>query len=189
MSRDDQVKAGYAALGEFLQEFGHAVFELQSLIVSILQRREALDEDAAWAIAADRAMTAGHLIARARGLVKDLHGGQTERIFADIADRFDNLIANRNDLLHGLTFVGWGNRETTDWSEFDAFKIAAIKNKLLPIRDLPQSAEGYQPWIAEAKEIAVLVRRYMVCVLRPFPVEKNFAHQDGHWRAGRSSPN
>jgi hypothetical protein len=102
MSRNDQVRDAYAALGEFLQEFGQAVFALQTLVVAILQRREALEEDAAWTIAADRNMTAGRLIDRARGLVEDLHGGQTEPIFADIADRFDNLIGNRNDLLHGL---------------------------------------------------------------------------------------
>lgn len=183
MSKDAQTSNAYAAIGRFVQEFAHACHALQMLIVFTLQQRGGLrDQQMGWILVGNRAMTANTLIDMAQHLVGHISGGQREPIFADIAERFRNLNKDRNALIHGLTFVGWGNEQTADWSEFKAYKIVSSAGGYY-IQNLPNSAEELEPWLLEAREITKLVWRYSGCVTGSSEVGQNFIHQDGHWRS------
>jgi hypothetical protein len=188
MSKDEQIEEAYAAMGRFMQEFAHACHALQRLILFVLQHRGGLkDEQMGWVLIGNRAMTANTLKDIAYHLVGHISGGEREPVFADIAERFRRLNEDRNSLMHGLTFVGCGNEQTTDWSEFKAYKINS-KATGHYIQELPKSATELEPWILEAREISKLVWRYSsFCVLGGSRPECQFAHVDGHWRSAVQS--
>jgi hypothetical protein len=188
MSKDEQIKEAYAAVGRFMQEFAHACHALQMLILFVLQHQGGLrDQQMGLVLISNRAMTANTLVDMAQHLVEHISGGKRERVFADIAERFRRLNEDRNSLMHGMTFVGWGNEQTTDWSKFGAYKINS-KATGHYIQELPKSATELEPWILEAREISKLVWRYSHwCVLQGSKPECQFAHLDGHWRSAIES--
>lgn len=183
MSKDDQIKEAYAAIGRFVQEFAHACWALQSLILSTLQVRGGLkDQQMGFILLGNKAMTANTLIDIAQHLVGHISGGQREPIFRDIAKRFRDLNDFRNSLLHGITFVGWGNEQTADWGKFGAFKIASSATGHY-VEELPKSADDLEPQALEAREITKPVSRYTGCITGNFTPGNNFILVDGHYRS------
>ena len=43
-------------------------------------------------------------------------------IFKNAQVRFQNLISQRNDIVHSAWFIGSGNKDTKDWSETSGWK-------------------------------------------------------------------
>lgn len=126
MPKNEEIRDAYAAIGQFVQEFAHACHALQMLITFILQVRGGLkDQQMAFVLLGNRAITALVLIEMAQHLIGHVSGGEVEPVFKDIANRFRDLNEDRNSLMHGITFVGWGNEQTTNWAEYSAYKIAS----------------------------------------------------------------
>jgi hypothetical protein len=114
-------------------------------------------------------------------------GDELEPVFTDIAKRFHNLNKGRNDLFHGVTFVGWGSNQTEDWSEFAAFKISSNKTGHY-VQELPKTPADLESWSLEAREISELIWRYNHwCVVKRLEPKRQFAHVDGHWRCATES--
>jgi hypothetical protein len=158
------------------------------LILFTLQVRGGLkDQQMGMVLIGNRAMSANTLKDMAHHLVGHIWGGKREPVFADIVERFRCLNEDRNDLMHGVTFIGWGNEQTTDWSEFEAYKINS-KATGHYTQELPKSADELGPWILEAQEVSKLIRRYAHrCVLQGSEPQRQFAHVDGHWRSAVES--
>jgi hypothetical protein len=183
MPKEEQIKEAYAALGRFMQEFAHACHALQMLILFTLQVRGGLkDQQMGMVLLGNRAIGANTLKDMALHLMGHISGGKAEPVFSDIAKRFGDLTEARNDLMHGLTFVGWGNEQTTDWSEFEAYKISSNATGHY-VKELPKSATELEPWIFEAREITKLIWRYHGCATGRYKPENNFTLVDGHYRS------
>jgi hypothetical protein len=70
MSKDEQAKEAYPAIGRFVQEFAQACNALQMLILHVLQCRGGLkDHQMGLVLLGNRAMTANVLVDMAQRLV------------------------------------------------------------------------------------------------------------------------
>jgi hypothetical protein len=99
------------------------------------------------------------------------------RILKYIAKEYQTAVGNRNMLLHGTWFIGWGNETTEDFSNLDLMK-AKVTATGLTYMATPKSKE----------EIIALTQQ--IAALRPLIVEatmdakRNVRFQDRFVKAG-----
>jgi hypothetical protein len=83
-----------------------------------------------------------------------------------LSNRLDNIIRRRNDTVHRLWFIGWGNEET------ESYEVAA---SIKAVRDIGKQGVGgvkytdkdtkdFEEIIDELQKLTSLVMRFMGCV-------------------------
>jgi hypothetical protein len=104
-------------------------------------------------------------------LMKVHYAGDTETIgmIDHLSNRLDNIIGRRNDTVHRLWFIGWGNEET------ESYEVAgSIKGT----RDIGKKGQGgvkytdkdtkdFEEIIEEMQKLTSLVARFRGCVVMP----------------------
>lgn len=187
--REEQTREQYATIGEFIVEFGQLFFWHRIALISMLSHRILINQNIGQIILGNRVITPEPLLRITESLIGELFGeddlGIT--IFNHIKGRYGKLIEIRNDIAHGVMFVGWGNEETVDYSEFSAFKVSPNKDGYKQ-KNLPKTAEEILSHIDEIKEVSKLLHRFFGCIslklVEPKMGEfsRNFSqNEDGNW--------
>ena len=187
---ESQTTEQYAALGQFVQEFGQICNWLQVSFVQLLSMHGLKDQTISNIIIGQRAITAEPLIQIMEGLVGHLLGDDEvagKEIFRHTAKRFRCLIRIRNDFVHGTWFIGWANPADTDFSDISGHKLNPNK-KGMAIKPLPRSVDEIGELVNEAKQINKLFMRSYACMSLAHMEQgkgdfsKNFTKtDDGRW--------
>ena len=86
-----------------------------------------------------------------------------------LSNRINNITRRRNDTVHRLWFIGWGNEETETYEVASSIKSA---------RDIGKKGQGgvkftskdttdFEEIIAEFKSLNALLHRFQACILLP----------------------
>lgn len=169
-----QVNEIYQALGQFLVEFSRMVNAMES------QLYFAVGGDQQLLMAITVELTAYPLAQAWRSVMTkatDL-SDDDRKALSGLRAEIDDLIALRNDWMHGTWFVGYGNETTTDWSEATLFRFKNTKEgvavpdglKRLPTADYIKSVAAHVGLVADATStygMIVTARRRGVISSRP----------------------
>lgn len=162
-TRANETVEAFAAIGEFVQEFGQLCFALQNLIQMILQRGGLQDQQMAWIMVGQGHVAANALKDTSLHLIGHLYQGEDgavpREVFGKIARDIADLIQHRNSLQHGVTFVGWGNEQDSTPGKIGGFKFSPSKAGA-GTKSLPEDATGYHEWTAEAKRLTGQVWKF-----------------------------
>lgn len=186
--RDETYKAQtteqYAALGQFIQEFGQICNWLQTQFVLLLQGQGLGDQMIANIIIGNKAITAEPLVQIMEGLAGHLTSDDKVgmEILGHVTKRFRALITSRNDFVHGTWFIGWASSADTDFSAIAGMKPAPNK-KGMAYKKLPKSVEEIHALVEEAKQVNKLFMRFFTCMYpEKLDFSKNFTKTDeGEW--------
>jgi hypothetical protein len=86
-----------------------------------------------------------------------------------ISNRLDNIIRRRNDTVHRLWFIGWGNEETGSYE---------VAGSIKGTRDIGKKGQGgvkysnkdtkdFEEIVQEMQKLTALAYRFMGCVVMP----------------------
>jgi len=186
MSRDAEVAEIYSAIGEFAVAFESITHEEMRCILWLLTNLGLKDQNVI------QILLVGHSAESMRVLLQSLisqvrpKNPEEEEIISDVLDRHQKLISERNDILHGHWYIGWGNEETTDWRTARGFKLG--KNKSGPtLKTLEYEIEGFKQLTAEAKTLASCIYTFSGCfACNDLDLVKQF-HMDEHGARLRSA--
>lgn len=163
----------YQAIGEFVVKFGFACDSVQTCIVFILNNAGLTDQRIS------QILLAG-LTAEPLRMLFDSLVGQTQmlndkerEIIRNVLNRFQKLIEERNDILHSTWFIGYGNRETTDFSKAHGMKYHK-NSKGAVVKSPRMTAADFSKLSIEAKSLADIFNRLNACFIGGESVEKNF---------------
>lgn len=126
--RQKQVNEIYQAIGEFAVKFEEVCFSIQNCIIFLLEK-EGLKKQSISQILTS-GLTAGPLIDLFVSLTNESEKPMSELqkiIINNSAKRFIQLFEDRNKIIHNNWFIGYGNTQTTDYSEAHGLKYC--KNK------------------------------------------------------------
>lgn len=179
-----QTTEQYAALGQFIQEFGQICNWLQIQFVLLLQEQGLGDQTIANIIIGNKAITAEPLVQIMEGLAGHLISNDKVgmEILGHVTKRFRALITTRNDFVHGTWSIGWANPGDTDFSVIGGMKPAPNK-KGMAYKELPKSVEEIHALVEEAKQVNKLFMRFFICVCpKRLDFSKNFTKTtEGEW--------
>ena len=84
-----------------------------------------------------------------------------------VSHRIDNVVRRRNDTIHRLWFIGWGNEETETYEVAGSMKAVRNigKNSLGGVRYTDRSTEDFDEIIGEIEKLTAIVRRFLGCVV------------------------
>ncbi|MEH2085711.1 hypothetical protein [Nostoc sp.] len=152
--RENETNEIYSAIGEFIVEFEHICFAIQTSSIFILQKLGLKNQDVARLFV--NKLTAGQLKDKFKDLVflSKIFDTEELEMIKNILDRFQNLIERRNEIIHSTWFIGYPNSETNDYTtadniklykEKDGFVAKAFTNKVSDFRKLTQEARTLSP--------------------------------------------
>lgn len=171
----------YAAIGEFAVVF-EQVFSAMEICVKFTLRKDGLKTDSlAQALLAG--LTADPLLQRFRAIVTELRKNDPEdmRILKNISKRAEDLIEERNDVIHRTWFIGWGYPR--DFSKAKSLKFKRTKHgvELEPRED---TAERFESLSRQAKELSDIVMIVGLSLATDSPFSKLLKiEQDGTVRS------
>ena len=163
----------YRAIGEFVTSFEQVCSALQSGIIFILHQEGLKNQKIAHVILAG--MTAEPLTSLYAAMVAESQGltDGEQKLVDGVLTRFRELTKVRNDILHSTWFVGYGNKDTIDWSVAETMKYH--KNKKGAVYKTGEySSDNLRPHITEANELAAVVNRLLACFLGDRSIIRNF---------------
>ncbi len=84
-----------------------------------------------------------------------------------LSNRLDNIIRRRNDTVHRLWFVGWGNEETESYDVADSIKGTRDtgKNGQGGVKYTNKDKNDFEEIIEEMQKLNKLVLRFMGCIV------------------------
>ena len=99
------------------------------------------------------------------------------KIIKNLFARHLTITQERNDYLHGIWHIGWGNEQTADWSVATGYKLDR-KKEGTNVKVFSFKVDDFETLTIEANALNQLFRRLSGCFTGPFAVEKNFAFDD-----------
>ena len=177
VTRDSQMKELHRAIGEFAVAFEQMNGEIWACIMWQLQAAGLKDQSIAQILLAKQ--TADPL----RELLKSLIGHMRpanpaeEKIIKNLFARHLTITKERNDYLHGIWHIGWGNEQTVDWSVATGYKLDR-KKEGTNVKVFSFKVDDFETLTIEANALNQLFRRLSGCFTGPFAVEKNLAFDD-----------
>ena len=86
-----------------------------------------------------------------------------------ISNRLDNIIRRRNDTVHRLWFIGYGNEETESYEVAGSIKgtLDIGKKGRGGVKYTDKDTSDFEEVISEMQKLTALVSRFMVCVVMP----------------------
>jgi hypothetical protein len=111
-----------------------------------------------------------------------------------LSARIDNIIRRRNDTVHRLWFIGWGNEET------ESYEVAGSIKGTRPlgakaqggIKYTDRDTKDFDEIVGEIERLTSLVQRFGACVVMPVfqagtgKPGNNFHYDDGMLKEGGS---
>ena len=168
-----QVRALYEAIGRFVVEFEQAGHAMQVCITLILWKAGLHDQRLSQIVLAG--LTAEPL----RSLFESVVGQQIKltelerKMMKNATTRFQDLISERNDVIHATWFIGWGDGPTDDFSTASGRKLHKNKEGAAP-KSFSHKVEDFATLSAEARALQEIFQRLNFCFLGGASIEKNF---------------
>ena len=164
----------YRGIGEFVVEFEHVCSNVQGFIIVLLQhaglRDQAISHILLAGITADPLRTLLESLIRETRTLKDVE----EKILTDGVKRFQELTQARNDIVHGTWFIGYGNKETIDFSKASGVKLHKNKSGAA-VKRLNSTAKEFGVLTKEAAALRNIFFGLQACLFHGLIVENIFA--------------
>ncbi len=117
-------------------------------------------------------------------------------MISHVSDKIDNVVRRRNDTVHRLWFIGWGNEQTETYEVADGMKAARDigKKRQGGVRFTATDSKDFQEIIEEIERLTKLVRRFGLCVVMPGfkpgtgKPKENFHFDNGVLKEGAAKP-
>jgi len=193
-TRDEQTAKIYARIGEYVVEFSQLVHWLKIMLASSIAKNSSqqptvndlLDELSDGALIR---VVRRHLVA------PEYRSTEDRKIIDEILGRIGSAEAERNQLLHSVWFVGWGNEQTTDWSKAARIKSTAKRTKIGASESHNESEESIAARVRNLSELRADAVRLVTIGLVPLPesavpgkIARNFEREaDGRYRVPQRS--
>jgi hypothetical protein len=163
----------YRVIGEFVVTFEHACHAIQVCVIFLLGNAGLTNQRATQIILAG--VTADPLRTLFESLVGELVelNDAERKIIKNAVSRFQKLTESRNDIIHTTWFVGWGNEDTTDFSEASGHKYHKNKSGAV-FKSFHRKVDDFAELISEAQALANIFLRLNGCLTGGRSVEKNF---------------
>ncbi len=175
--RDLQTSELYTNIGEFVVKFEHVCHAMQTAITFMMHGQGLQNQQVA------NILLAGYTADPLRTLFESLIGELTnlndkeKKIIKNIFSRVQKLTEKRNDVVHSTWYIGWGNKQTQDFSEAPGHRLH--KNKQgAALKAFNYKAEDFSVLVEEAEKLSSLVMRLHGCMVGSFSIEKNFKTND-----------
>lgn len=101
-------------------------------------------------------------------LMKVFYAGDTDAIamIDHLSNRLDNVIRRRNDTVHRLWFIGWGNEATESYATADSIKAVRDigKKGAGGVKHTDKDTKDFEDIIEEIKKLTSLLWRFSGCV-------------------------
>jgi hypothetical protein len=101
-------------------------------------------------------------------LMKVHYAGDADAIgmIDHLSNRLDNIIRRRNDTVHRLWFIGWGNEETESYDVAGGMKGTRDIGKKGQggVKYTDKDTKDFEEIIEEMQKLTALVGRFMACV-------------------------
>ncbi len=163
----------YRAVGEFVVKFELVCSAIQGCITFILhmaglQQQNITQVLLAGATAEPLRTLLESLVAETQKLNKN-----EQKILKNALNRFQTLTSQRNDMIHSTWYVGYGNENTTDFSEASGIKYHKNKDGVAT-KLLTKKADDFHCLSKEAESLASIFSRLNGCFMLGSSIEKNF---------------
>ncbi len=167
----------YRSVGKFVVEFEHVCSALQAGIVFILHRSGLHDQNISQILLAG--INADPLRTLFESLVNETQSlSKTDtKILKSTLNRFQRLTEQRNNVVHSVWFIGWGNDSTEDFSEASGIKYHKNK-KGADVKTFRQKAEDFNNLIQEAEALTKIFQRMHGCILDGHSFQSNIKISD-----------
>lgn len=175
-----QTQELYALIGEFVVKFEMLC---QHMRLAILMNCSDSSIDSKRSLHALMAEMAASQLLNSFKAVMFEQPNQTEfgrKLFSTLCNQIKILIEQRNEIVHGTHYIGWGNQDTEDWSSVDRVRMKITKDGL-DFRSQVINEESMRPLIEDCDSFAQHVLG-LASLLLPFPnppsFEKNYTILD-----------
>lgn len=170
----------YRAIGKFIVKFEHVCFNIQTGITYLLDRAGLRDQNVSQILLAG--ITAEPLRTLFESLVCQTQtlNAVERKILKNALSRFQVLTEQRNDIVHSMWFIGFGNECEIDFSEAAGTKLH--KNKRgTAVKSFRKKADDFDVLTKEAEQLAKIFFQLHACFAADWSVEKNFVvSSDGY---------
>lgn len=167
----------YEAIGKCAVKFEHICFNLRQGITALLGEHGLNNQRLSQVLLAD--LTAYPLKSILQSLIAEIatlpppDKAICDKIFA----RVQNLIEQRNDIVHRTWFVGWASSEDTDFSIVSGHKWSRGKQGANP-KQVEYECTDFDAFANECDIAAELVNRLWTSILIGHPLSGNFKIND-----------
>lgn len=176
--RDLQTSELYANIGEFVVKFEHLCHAMQSVIIFMMHGQGLRNQQVA------NILLAGYTADPLRALLESLIGeivktnDNDKKIIKNILLRIQKLTENRNDVVHSIWYIGWGNEQTQDFSDAPGHRLH--KNKQgAALKTFNYKSDDFSAFVEEAEKLYSLIMRLHGCITtEQLSIEKNFKIND-----------
>ena len=156
-----QTAEQYEQIGRFVVEFENACAALRDGIIFSLQRDGLRTQRLAQILIDNRFMTAAPLI-RAHEAIMTVSGVRQDPIQMEVLDQvskqFDELMCERNKIVHGHWFIGDASADDRDFSKIAGLKGNPSKKAGMSFQHLPTSVEEIADLVERASNLSQLLR-------------------------------
>jgi hypothetical protein len=164
--REAQTGKLYAKVGKIAVLGEHLNFAMSECCREVLQAR-GLPQVYAEAVLIGQNLE--HMRRTWESLMKVFYAGDPEAIgmIDHLSNRLDNIIKRRNDTVHRLWFIGWGNEETESYETADGIKgVRDIGKKGVGgVKYTDKDTKDFEEIIDELQKLTSLVMRFRACVV------------------------
>jgi len=163
----------YRSIGEFVVKFEHVCSAIQTSIIFLLDRaglhNQSITQILLAGLTADPLRTLFESLIAETQVLDDI-----ERKIVKVAlNRFQKLTEERNDIVHSVWFIGWGNESTTDFSEVTGMKFHKNKGGAV-VKSFGRKADDFVKLSEEADLLSKIFLRLHGCFIGGFKVRNNF---------------
>ena len=124
-------------------------------------------------------------------LMKEEYSGNSaaNKIIEDLSTRIDNANRHRNEIIHRIWFIGWGNEQTETFEKAASMKFK-LDNRGGGVKISERDTSDFETVIEELRLLTEMVRRVMgCCVIQGRQtghgkLENNFHYVDGKLKPG-----
>jgi len=183
---DEQTEDLYAAIGHFAVEFEHVCNYLRIIIMTILSKEGLGNEKVMQILLSD--LTAEPLRSLVSSLISETQqlSEADRKIVSKILTSVQDLTKNRNDVLHGTWFIGWGFSSDTECKTAPGIKFKKDKGGVAT-KTFNWTVEEFNALTGNASTLWGLLAILNGCIAGNFKVEKNFVVGDDGSLSGSSS--
>ncbi len=171
--RQEDVDDLYRSIGEFVVKFEHVCFAVQTGILFLLDQAGLHNQNISQVLLAG--VTADPLRTLFESLVAETQtlNDIELKMVKNALKRFQKLTEERNDIVHSTWFIGWGNENTTDFSNAAGMKYHKNKSGAV-VKSFGRKAEDFVKLSQEAESLYKIFMRLQGCFGTGFKVQKNF---------------
>lgn len=172
-TRKEQMDELHRAIGEFVVAFESGTHRQYSCILWVLACVGLNDQQVVQILLAGKnAESMRQLLQSLLAHIRPKNSAE-EAIIKDILDRHKSLIERRNEVVHSLWMIGYGNEHTTDWGEAKGFKLGKDRHGA-KTKSFKYRVEDIERFSKEAKAVEAAYFCLSACFTFGDAVEAKF---------------